>query len=120
MERDQIKTIAEKHLRNLTFESGESSWNYFKKSGTLNGSALDAIVRLVKECAVAKTTTSESELPVGSVVVSLPTDSREFKEWQQSNSIERLTGTNDYSWGGFIYQRLFFLEKFMEAQNKSN
>jgi hypothetical protein len=53
-------------------------------------------------------------------VISLPTDSREFKEWQESNSIERLTGTNDYAWGGFIYQRPFFLEKFMEAQNKAN
>jgi len=74
----------------------------------------------LRELKANEASKSTSKLPVGSVVVSLPTDSREFKEWQQSNSIERLTGTNDYSWGGFIYQRLFFLEKFMEAQNKSN
>ena len=93
MERSKIKTIAEKHLRNLTFESGESSWNYFKESGTLNGSALYAVELLVKECASQEATTSTSALPISDV------STRTFTEDDVYNNIAefvRLYATYDY------------------------
>jgi len=84
----------------------------------------DRIKRLEKQVEMLSesqnSSTSDEALPIGDVGGSLSIDSRDFIEWQRSNNIERITGTNDYSWGGFIYKREFFLEKFMEARNKAN
>jgi hypothetical protein len=68
MEKDQIKKIAEKHLANLTYGTGESSWNYFKETLNLNGSALSAIEQIVNECGSQKPETSDEALPIADVV----------------------------------------------------
>jgi len=59
-------------------------------------------------------------LGISDIADSLPIDSSEFVEWQKSNGIDRIKGTNDYVWEDFIFDREFFLEKFMEYQNKAN
>ena len=78
MDKHELKGIAERKLDHMRFGCFRGSLNHFLETGTINGSFLEAINSLITECEGKDVSTSEKDLRVCNVSVSLLIRMKEF------------------------------------------